>query len=92
MRMLKLAGLALLMGLANPAVAQVVAQVAQVAQAPFSTEELARRAALIRPAPEDLRWQQVPWLDSLTAGRDAAQKEKRPIFIWAPDDDPFERC
>jgi hypothetical protein len=84
MRMLKLAGITLWMGLAqvNPA----------SAQAPWSAEEVARRAAVIRPAPEDLRWQQVPWLDTLTAGRDAAQKEKRPIFIWAPDDDPFERC
>ena len=84
MQTLTLFSLTLLLGLAQATPA--------AAQTPLAPEDLAQRAAAIRPALEDLRWQQVPWLDSLTAARDAARQEKRPIFVWAPDDDPFERC
>ena len=54
--------------------------------------ELAKRAAAIKPAPEELRWQQIPWVTDLAEGQRLAQAERRPIFLWVTGDDPLERC
>ena len=54
--------------------------------------ELAKRAAAIKPAPEELRWQQIPWVTDLAEGQRMAQAERRPIFLWVTGDDPLERC
>ncbi len=60
---------------------------------PLSTDQdLARRAAVIGPAPEELRWQQIPWVTDLAEGQRLAQAERRPIFLWVTGDDPLERC
>ncbi|MBI1915459.1 MAG: hypothetical protein HYS12_12090 [Planctomycetes bacterium] len=60
---------------------------------PRPTEQtLAQRAAVIKPAPAELRWQQVPWLTDLAEGQRLAQAERRPIFLWVTGDDPLERC
>ena len=53
---------------------------------------LTRRADAVRPTAAELRWQEIPWLISLVEARDLAQKERRPILVWAADDDPFGRC
>ncbi|GEM_PF-684123 len=50
------------------------------------------RAAVIKPLPTELKWQQIPWLTDLTEGQRLAKEEKRPIFLWASGDDPLERC
>jgi hypothetical protein len=55
-------------------------------------EELARRAAAIKPVAKELRWQQVPWVMDLAEGQRLAQVERRPIFLWVTGDDPLERC
>jgi hypothetical protein len=55
-------------------------------------EDLARRAAVVKPAAEELRWQQIPWVIDLTQGLKLAQAENRPIFLWVTGDDPLERC
>ena len=57
-----------------------------------SEQALARRAAVIKPAPEELRWQQIPWVTDLAEGQRLAQAERRPIFLWVTGDDPLERC
>ena len=54
--------------------------------------ELANRAAAIRPTPQELRWQQIPWVTDLADGQRLAQAERRPIFLWVTGDDPLERC
>ena len=60
---------------------------------PRPTEQaLARRAAVIKPAPAELRWQQIPWLTDLAEGQRLARAERRPIFLWVTGDDPLERC
>src|SRR5262249_5093609 len=60
---------------------------------PRPTEQaLARRAAVIKPAPEELRWQQIPWVTDLAEGQRLARAEQRPIFLWVTGDDPLERC
>ena len=55
-------------------------------------QTLMRRAAAIRPTPEELRWQQIPWVTDLAEGQRMATAEGRPIFLWVTGDDPLERC
>jgi hypothetical protein len=55
-------------------------------------QNLAKRAAVIKPAKEELRWQQIPWVTDLAEGQRLAQAERRPIFLWVTGDDPLERC
>ena len=58
----------------------------------LTDHELAKRAAAIKPATEELRWQQIPWVTDLAEGQRLAQSERRPIFLWVTGDDPLERC
>jgi hypothetical protein len=58
----------------------------------LSSGELAERAAAIKPIPEELRWQRIPWVTDLAEGQRLAQVERRPIFLWVTGDDPLERC
>ena len=55
-------------------------------------DDLTRRAAIIKPAAAELKWQQIPWLLDLTGGLRVAREERRPIFLWVTGDDPLERC
>jgi hypothetical protein len=64
---------------------------APVADEP-SPEILARRAAVIKPSADEVRWRQIPWLTDLGRAQELARKEGRPIFLWATGDDPLERC
>jgi hypothetical protein len=64
----------------------------RAAEAPLAPEELARRAEVVRPSPDELRWQQLPWLTSLVEARQTAQRERRPIFLWVSSDPPLDRC
>src|SRR2546423_1071509 len=54
--------------------------------------DLAQRYHAIKPTPAELKWQRIPWLTDLAAARQAAQSERRPIFLWVTGDDPLERC
>ena len=54
-------------------------------------EELLRRAAIIKPLPEELKFQKIPWVLDLAEGQRIAQAEHRPIFLWAIADAPLER-
>ena len=57
-----------------------------------SSDDLARRAEVIRPRPGEYRWQQVPWILDLNEGIRLAREEKRPLLLWVSGDDPLERC
>jgi hypothetical protein len=57
-----------------------------------SAEELARRAALIQPSADEVRWQQIPWLTSLVEAQRTARQEGRPVFLWVTSDPPLDRC
>jgi hypothetical protein len=59
---------------------------------PPAKTKLAERAAAIEPSPDELRWQQIPWITDLAEGQRLAQAERRPIFLWVTGDDPLERC
>ena len=58
---------------------------------------LRRLAAVVRPTPDELRWQAIPWEIDPTAAFQAARDEGRPIFLWVAggrkrDGLPLERC
>ena len=56
------------------------------------SDALEKRAAVIKPSAEELRWQRIPWLLDLAEGERLARQEDRPIFLWVTGDDPLERC
>jgi hypothetical protein len=57
-----------------------------------ASDELLQRAAVIKPAPDELNWQRIPWITDLAEGLRLARQERRPIFLWATGNDPLERC
>ncbi len=71
----------------------VIVAAAFLGAAPDASDQaLAKRVAAIKPTPEELRWQQIPWVTDLAEGQRLAQAERRPIFLWVTGDDPLERC
>jgi hypothetical protein len=63
-------------------------------QEPGATlEDLSRQAQALKPSPEDLKWQRIPWvIDDLTEGLRLAREEKRPLFVVTAYGHPLERC
>jgi hypothetical protein len=57
-----------------------------------SRDDLASRAAAVKPSAKELTWLAVPWVTDLAEARKTAEAEKRPLFVWATGDDPLERC
>ena len=55
-------------------------------------DDLERRAEIVRPAADELKWQRIPWMQDLAEGQGLAREEQRPIFLWVTGDDPLERC
>ena len=53
--------------------------------------ELLRRAAVIKPRPDELKWQQVPWVTEVAEAQRLARAEGRPNFLVAFADGPLER-
>ena len=64
---------------------------AGIAGAQAQENDLQRRAAVIKPCPDELKWQKIPWVLDLGEGQRVAQAERRPIFLWAIADAPLER-
>lgn len=65
--------------------------VAGIAVGQAQENDLLRRAAVIKPRPDELKWQKIPWVLDLAEGQRLAQAERRPIFLWAIADAPLER-
>jgi len=42
--------------------------------------------------PNELKWQQIPWLTDLPEAVRQAKAENRPLLFWLSDDDPLDRC
>ena len=54
--------------------------------------DLEERAGRIRPSAEETRFKdQIPWFLSPEEAAQAARREKRPVFIWTVDGDPWDR-
>ena len=63
-----------------------------LALAAQAKDDLAARAAAIKPTAKELTWLGIPWVLNLAEAQKMAREEKRPIFLWATGDDPLERC
>ena len=53
------------------------------------TEDLAAWRERIRPAPEELTWDTIPWLASFGDGVRRASEEGRPLLFWAMNGHPL---
>jgi hypothetical protein len=45
--------------------------------------------AYVRPRPEEVRWQTIPWQTDLWEARRLAAQQRRPIFLWAMNGNPL---
>jgi hypothetical protein len=43
----------------------------------------------LRPEPEELQWQAIPWETDLWIARRRAAEERKPIFLWAMNGNPL---
>lgn len=44
---------------------------------------------LVRPQPEELGWQAIPWLTSIPEAVERATREHKPVFLWAMNGNPL---
>jgi hypothetical protein len=45
--------------------------------------------AYIRPKPDEMRWQEIPWQTDLWEARRLASSQDKPIFLWAMNGNPL---
>ena len=62
-----------------------------VSAAAFGQARDEDRVAAIKPRPDELKFQKIPWVQDLAEGQRIAEAERRPIFLWAIADAPLER-
>jgi hypothetical protein len=43
----------------------------------------------IRPRPDEVRWQEIPWQTDLWEARRLARQQGKPIFLWAMNGNPL---
>jgi hypothetical protein len=59
---------------------------------PVDASNVVGRVQAIKPTPEMLPWKGIPWAKDLPEGIKLMREEKRPMFMWASDDEPLDRC
>ena len=52
-------------------------------------DRIAELQALIKPRPEETRWEQIPWQVDLWDARRKAAREGKPIMLWEMDGNPM---
>ena len=45
--------------------------------------------AFIRPQPEELRWQAIPWQTDLRVACQLAAEQGKPVFLWTMNGNPL---
>src|SRR5262245_37641015 len=55
-------------------------------------DELAKLAAVIKPTPDENKWQQVPWISDINEALRQAKAEKRPVLLWTILGEPLDEC
>ena len=56
---------------------------------PISPQQFPKMHALIKPKPDESKWEQIPWLVSLWEARQRAAAEGKPILLWEMDGHPL---
>jgi hypothetical protein len=59
------------------------------ASCPPAPPQFDKLHALIKPAPGEDRWADIPWLTSLGEARKRAAAEGKPILLWEMDGHPL---
>jgi hypothetical protein len=54
--------------------------------------EVVTQVLAVRPTPDELKWEKIPWARDLAEARRMAKNELRPLFFWGCDDEPLDRC
>ena len=54
-----------------------------------ANDDLERWRAYVRPAPEDLAFEAIPWIPSYAEGLRRADAEGRPLLFWAMNGHPL---
>src|SRR5262249_16036564 len=55
-------------------------------------DELAKMATIIKPTPEENKWQQIPWITDVNEGRRLAKAEKRPLLLVVIFGELLDEC
>jgi hypothetical protein len=45
--------------------------------------------AFVRPRPEELRWQAIPWQTDLRVACQLAAEQGKPVFLWTMNGNPL---
>lgn len=53
------------------------------------TENVGRLQSLIRPRPEETKWEEIPWQVDLWQARRKAAETGKPIVLWEMDGNPM---
>ena len=70
----------------------VAVTVCQAQERSVDPSNVLGRVLRIKPTAGMMRWQRIPWARALQDAIHQAKDEKRPIFLWASDDEPLDRC
>jgi len=57
-------------------------------QEPLSTEDFTKIHSQLA-APKDEPWRSIPWKLTMLEARDAASKDKKPVFLWSMNGHPL---
>ncbi len=55
----------------------------------FDPREFRETLAFVRPRPEEVRWQAIPWQTDLREACRLAAEQGKPIFLWAMNGNPL---
>jgi hypothetical protein len=45
--------------------------------------------AFVRPRPEELTWQAIPWRTSIPEAMEVAARERKPVLLWTMNGNPL---
>jgi hypothetical protein len=62
---------------------------ASFAAEPITADQFTKWHALIKPVPNDEKWNEIPWLSNLWEARKRAAAEGKPILLWEMDGNPL---
>jgi hypothetical protein len=56
---------------------------------PIPPEQFERLLTIIKPAPTEDRWAQIPWMTDLWEARQRAAAQGKPLLVWEMDGHPL---
>jgi hypothetical protein len=53
----------------------------------ISPEQFEKLQAMIKPHPDEAKWEEIPWMTNLWEARKKAAAEGKPLFVWSAEAD-----